>query len=220
MLVAGRLRALVAAAVGVLVATALGLRYAGDSHPAWLDQVALSLAREWFPMPRGVAMVVISSYDLVPLAIMIAVLACVCLALGRRKLAVLAVVGPVLTGVATSVAKPVIDRTKNGDLSYPSGHMGSAVALSIVVALLVVSLLGARRWATVVAIAVPILWSATVGIAMTVTNYHYWTDAVGGFCVAVAVVLGLAVLIDSRPPRRSGTDHLLGGQGRVGALEQ
>ena len=70
-MVARRFQALVAVAVGVLVATALGLRYAGDSRPAWLDQVALSLAREWFPMPRGVAMIVISAYDLVPLAIMI-----------------------------------------------------------------------------------------------------------------------------------------------------
>ena len=35
--------------------------------------------------------------------------------------------------------------------------------------------------------------------AMTIVRYHYLTDAVGGFCVAVAVVLSLAVLLDGRP---------------------
>jgi membrane-associated phospholipid phosphatase len=207
-------RALAAAVVAVLVALALGVRYAGDSYPAWLDQVARSLAREWFPMPRGMAMIVIELYDPVPLAIVIAVLAGVCLALRRRHLAVLAVVGPVLTGLATAVMKPVVERTKNGDLSYPSGHMGSAVAIAVVVSLLLFGLIRSRRWAAVVALAVPILWGATVGIAMTVTSYHYWTDAVGGFCLAVAVVLGLAVLIDCRPSR------MLGWQARVGRFEQ
>jgi membrane-associated phospholipid phosphatase len=211
-LIVERGRALVVVLVALLVTAALGWRYAGDAQPAWSDQVALSLTREWFPMPRGLAKAIISAYDPVPLTIVIVVLTGVCLALGRRRLAFLMVAGPVLTGVAVTVAKPLIDRTKNGDLSYPSGHMGAAVAIAVVVALLLVSLFGARRWVTALAVAVPILWGAVVGLAMTVTNYHYWTDAVGGFCVAVAVVLSLAVLIDRRSLGRFGWD------GRVGAL--
>jgi membrane-associated phospholipid phosphatase len=217
-LITGRLLAMVIVAVAALITGALGVRYAGDSHPAWLDQVALSMAREWFPMPRGLAMVVISSYDPVPLGVLIIALAAVCLAVGRRELAVLAVTGPVLTGIVTTVVKPVIERTKNGDLSYPSGHMGSAVAIAVVVGLLLVSVLGARRWVSAVAVAVPVLWGATVGLAMTVTNYHYWTDAVGGFCTAVAVVLSLALLIDRRPLRTSGSGHLR--EGKIGAIRQ
>jgi membrane-associated phospholipid phosphatase len=213
-------RALVTVAIAVLITGALGVRYAGDSHPAWLDRAALSVAREWFPMPRGSAMVIIGLYDPVPLVISIAVLAGVCLALSRRRLAVLAVAGPLLTGLATTVVKPVIERTKNGDLSYPSGHMGSAVAISVVVSLLLVSLLGARRWVTAVAVAVPILWGATVGLAMTVTNYHYWTDAVGGFCVAVAVVLSLALLIDWTQAHRDRIGSIASAGGRAGALRQ
>jgi membrane-associated phospholipid phosphatase len=217
-LITGRRRALVVVVVAVLITGALGVRYAGDSHPAWLDQVALSMAREWFPMPRALAMVVISSYDPVPLAVLIVALAAVCLVVGRRELAVLAVTGPVLTGIVTTVVKPVIERTKNGDLSYPSGHMGSAVAIAVVVGLLLVSLLGPRRWVSAVAVAVPVLWGATVGLAMTVTNYHYWTDAVGGFCTAVAVVLSLALLIDRRPLRTSGLGQLR--EGKIGAIRQ
>jgi membrane-associated phospholipid phosphatase len=194
--------------VAVVVAVALGVRYAGDSQAAWMDRIALSLSREWFPVPRGLAMVIISVYDPVPLAIVITVLAGVCLALRRRRLAALMVAGPVLTGVVTTVAKPVIERTKNGDLSYPSGHMGSAVAVAVVVSLLLISLFGRRRWVIALAVAVPILWGAVVGLAMTVTNYHYWTDAVGGFCTAVAVVLSLAVLIDRRAFPKPGTSRL------------
>jgi undecaprenyl-diphosphatase len=212
-----RCRALVVVVAALLVGVALGWRYAGDSQAAWLDRVALSVSREWFPMPRGMASAVISAYDPVPLAIVIAVLAGVCLAVGRRRVAVLMVAGPVLTGVATAIAKPLIDRTKNGDLSYPSGHMGSAVAIAVVVALLLLSLLGSRRWASALAVAVPILWGAVVGLAMTVTNYHYWTDAVGGFCTAVVVVLSLAVLIDRWPSRKSGMGRF-GWEGTVGAF--
>ena len=219
-LITRRRRALVIVVVAVLITSALGVRYAGDSHPAWLDQVALSAAREWFPMPRGLAMVVIGLYDLVPLVISIALLAGVCLALARRKLAVLAVAGPVLTGIATTVVKPVIERTKNGDLSYPSGHMGSAVAVAVVVSLLLVSMLGARRWVSVVAVAIPVMWGVTVGLAMTVTNYHYWTDAVGGFCVAVAVVLGLALLIDCVQARKIRIEAVSSTGGRTGVLGQ
>jgi membrane-associated phospholipid phosphatase len=217
-LIARPLWALAVVAVAVSIAGALGVRYAGESYPRWADELALMLAREWFPMPRGLARTIITLYDAVPLAIAIAVLVGACLFTGRRQLAVLAVAGPVLTGVATIAVKPLIERTKNGDLSYPSGHMGSAVAVAIVVALLLISLFGRRRWVIVLAAAVPVLWGATIGLAMTVTSYHYWTDAVGGFFVAVAVVLSLAVVIDSWPSRRSGMGRLPDWEGKSGAL--
>jgi undecaprenyl-diphosphatase len=50
--------------------------------------------------------------------------------------------------------------------------------------------------------ATTVLVGSAMALAMTVTRYHYPTDAVGGFCVAVAVVLGLALVIDRAPPRR------------------
>jgi undecaprenyl-diphosphatase len=179
----------------------LGARYAGEAYPRWLDRVGLSLARDWFPVPRGAARLVIGAFDPVPLAVVVAVLAGTCLVLARRRLAVLVVLGPAATGLATTVLKPVVDRTKNGDLAYPSGHMGAAVALALAVALIVISLVHLRGWmAAVVLVLVPVAVGGVVGVAMTVTNYHYLTDVVGGFCVAVAVVLGLAVLLDHRRP--------------------
>ncbi len=198
--------ALLAVAVAASVTTALGVRYAGETYPRWLDQTGLALARDWFPIPRRLAYAVIGLFDPVPLAVLVVVLVGVCLALGRRRLAVLVVAGPVAAGVATTVLKPVVDRTKDGDLAYPSGHMAAATALAVVAALLLVGVAGVRGWrAVAVLTTVPVLTGGTVGLAMTVTGYHYLTDAVGGFCIGVATVLGLALLIDRWPPRRATT---------------
>ncbi len=198
------------------VAVALGVRYAHEAYPRWLDRVAVTLAHEWFPIPPWAAHLVIGLFDPVPFAVLVAVLAGVCLALRRRRLAVLAVAGPVLTGVAITVLKPVVERTKEGDLAYPSGHMGAAVSFALVVAMLVVSLVRVRRAVRVAVLAaVPATVGAGVGLAMTATGYHYPTDAIGGFCVAVAVVLGLAVLLERRPSRRVTEVHTVGTAGNV-----
>jgi membrane-associated phospholipid phosphatase len=206
--------ALAVVVAAAFLAAALGVRYAGEAYPRWLDKTSLALARDRLSVLREPARLLIGLFDPVPLTVLIVVLTAVCAALGRWRLAVLAVAGPVLTGVLTTALKPVVERTKEGDLAYPSGHMGSAVALALVVALLIVSLAGLRRWAAVaVLVAVPAAVGAAVGLAMTVTDYHYLTDAVGGSCVAVAVVLSVAVLVDRWPPRRrrTGMDPDAGG---------
>jgi undecaprenyl-diphosphatase len=98
--------------------------------------------------------------------------------------------------------KAVIGRTKDGDLVYPSGHMGAAVAVALVVAMLLVCVIGLSGLAALAVLTVvPGLMGAGIGLAMTVTNYHYLTDAIGGFCIAVSVVLTLALLLDRWPPR-------------------
>ncbi len=211
-----RLPVLAVVGAAALIAVALGVRYAGEAYPRWLDRVALTLTRDWFPIPREPARLVIGLFDPVPLAVLVAVVAGVCLAARRRRLAALAVAGPLLTGVVTTVLKPVIERTKDGDLAYPSGHMGAAVALAVVVALLIVSLVRVRRAVRVaVLVAVPTTVGAGMGLAMAATDYHYLTDAVGGFCIAVAVVLSLAVLLDRRPPRSGDGAHRMDATGNA-----
>lgn len=203
--------ALVVVVVAVLAAATLGVRYAGEAYPRWLDVTGRSLARDWFPIPRGAARAVIGLFDPIPLAVMIVVLAGVCLAMGRRRLALLAVIGPVATGLVITALKPVIDRTKNGDLAYPSGHMGAAVAVAIVAALLLVSVLDVRGGpAVALVVAVPGATGAVVGLAMTVTGYHYLTDVVGGFCMAIAIVLSVAVILDRWPGGRGKTTKSCG----------
>ena len=59
-------------------------------------------------------------------------LSAMCLLLGRRRLAVLAVVGPGLTGVCTTLLKPALGRTFDGGFAFPSGHTGGATSLGLV----------------------------------------------------------------------------------------
>lgn len=196
----------------MLVALGIGLRYAGESEWRWLDESAVDAARELFPGARGAAYLLIRVFDPLPFAVLVAVLAGLCLALRRPRLAVLAVAGPVLTGVTTTALKPVFDRVKNGEAVYPSGHMGAATSLALVTALLVVSVVRVGPWlASVVVAAATMSVGLGVALAMAVTRYHYPTDAVGGFCVAVAVVLGLALLIERFPVPRGGRAASAGG---------
>lgn len=125
------------------------------------------------------------------------VIAAVCLVRGRRRLALLAVAGPGLTGVATTVLKPVLGRTIGDGFAFPSGHTGGATAIALVAALLITALrsLGPAAAAGVLAAAAVVLGGG-VGTAMVAGDKHYPTDTVGGFCTAVVIVLGGALLLD------------------------
>lgn len=119
-----------------LVVLAIGLRYAGESGERWLDDAAADAARGWSPDLRRPFYLVIGMVDPLPFALLIGMLAGLCLALRRQRLALLAVVGPVLTGAAATALKPVFGRTANGgEEVYPSGHMSAATALALVAAL-------------------------------------------------------------------------------------
>jgi membrane-associated phospholipid phosphatase len=195
-----RRSATVVVAVCALVLATFGIRYIGEGSGRWLDHTASTLIRAWLPMRRGAARAVIDLFDPLPMAVLIALLVGACLLLGRRRLALLAVAGPVLTGVATTVLKELIGRTKDGDLAYPSGHGGAATAFALVAALLLVSVLAVRPWvAAGIVAAVTVAAGSVMAVLMTVANYHYLTDAIGGFCTAVSVVLGLALILDRRP---------------------
>jgi len=41
-----------------------------------------------------------------------------------------------------------------------------------------------------------------VGAAMVASDAHYPTDTIGGYCTAVVVVLGFALLLDRTAPAR------------------
>ena len=98
----------------------------------------------------------------------------------------------------------MIGRTKLGDLAFPSGHMGAATAVALVTGLLLVSLLRVGHAAACAVVAgLTLVVAGSTSLAMTLANYHYLTDTIGGFCTAVSVVLGLALLLEhARWPRR------------------
>ena len=114
-----------------------------------------------------------------------------------------AVLGPGLTGLATTVTKPLVGRVLHDAYVYPSGHTGGATAMGLVMALLLVQLLRpspARAGLLLTGFA--LLVGGTVGVVVVAKGWHYATDAIGGFLVAVAAVLVCALLLDVLPHRR------------------
>jgi membrane-associated phospholipid phosphatase len=138
----------------------------------------------------------------VPIFAMAVLLASVSLATGRPRLAVLAFAGPCVTGVVTTVLQPLVGRTLEGDFALPSGHTGVATAISAVAALVVIGSVRTRL-VTVAAVAIAVVFAVgtVMGIALIANGQHYPTDVVAGFCTALAIVLGLALGLDSIGPR-------------------
>jgi membrane-associated phospholipid phosphatase len=182
--------------VAVLVFGVLAERYGGGASARWLDHRLQSLVGAPGPA-RSISDLVIvfgSALSVVVLAVLLTGLA---LALGHRRLAVLMIVGPGLTGLATVLLKPLIGRTFNGEFAFPSGHAGGATALGIVAALLLISVLRTALRTSAVLLAVgAVLSGGTMAFALIASRDHYPTDTIGGFCIAVAVVLGSALIIE------------------------
>jgi membrane-associated phospholipid phosphatase len=196
----------VAAGTAFAVFAVLAVRYAGTSAAGRVDERVdtvvdpLGEAHQW--LVRHTTLL-----GSPPMVVLVAfLLAGACLALGRRRLALLAVAGPGITGVATTTLKPLIGRTIGESFAFPSGHTGGATSLGLVAALLVITLVRPGWKGSLLVIASgAVLAGGSVGLAMVASNAHYPTDTLGGFCTAVVVVLGLALALDrmGAGPRRT-----------------
>lgn len=215
-LVAPRLRKPVAAvavlaAVGVAV---LGWHFAGDTSAGHLDRTVA----DDLEMRHGVARFLGQGFadlgDPVPAALVLALLAALAFfARGPRGLA-LAVLGPLLAMVTTSlVLKPLIDRTRYGDLAFPSGHTTAVGSMALAAAVLLlgwVPVPRALRWVGAIALTLLVV---AVGTSLVGRGIHYPTDTVGAVGVVLAVVLLVALVIDVVADRaaHSGTGAPSGG---------
>jgi membrane-associated phospholipid phosphatase len=185
------------AAIAALAVMVLGLRYEGLSASTRTDRVLESAVATWIPEKNRGFWLVQSLGSPTSVIVVAGLLAVLAVAAGRHRLALLAVLGPGLTGLATTGLKPLFDRTLSGEPAYPSGHTGALTALAIVVALMLTSLLRAGRVVGATLVAVAALGAGVaMAIALTALGVHYPTDTIGGFGTAVAVVLGAAVLLD------------------------
>ncbi|WP_424852021.1 phosphatase PAP2 family protein [Streptomyces sp. SAI-170] len=188
-----------------LVVVVLGVMYAGHGEPGRVDRwikepTADSVGPPW----RRVALGTDFLGEPVGAAVLVAGVVMGCLLLRRPRAGVFVVAGPGLSVGATTLLKHLVGRTIHGDdnLSYPSGHTAFATALALVVALLATGRLGLGRTAgTLLVLGTAVAAGAAMGWAQVALGAHYPTDALGGWCTALALVPVTAWLVDRAAPR-------------------
>jgi membrane-associated phospholipid phosphatase len=193
------------AVLAALVVVLIGVLYAGHGEPGRVDRWfvrptadsvrspwrQVALATDFLGEPAGAAMLVVAGVT-------------GCLLLRRPRAAVLFVAGAGLTVATTTLLKSLVGRTIHGDdnLSYPSGHTAFATALALVVALLAAGRFGPGRAAGMsLVLAAALVAGAAMGWAQVALGAHYPTDALGGWCTALAVIPATAWLVDRTADR-------------------
>jgi undecaprenyl-diphosphatase len=193
------------AALSALVVLVLGALYAGHSRSGRVDgwiipPTADSVRPPW----RHVALAVDFLGEPAGSVLLVVVVLAGCLLLRRPRAAVLVVAGAAVVVGAATLLKHLVGRTIHGadNLSYPSGHTAFFTALALVVALLAADRLGLGKTAgTSLVLCAALLAGAAMGWAQVALGAHYPTDALGGWCTALAVVPATAWLVDQAADR-------------------
>lgn len=183
--------------LAAFVVAVFGVAYSGDAHPGRIDQWLDSAVEAALPPAGSGALLIDFVAEPVGATVLMPVLAALCLTLGRRRLAMLAVVGPGLSVLVTTAIKPAVGRTINGGyLAYPSGHTAFATALALVLGLLLVSLMFGKPGGVALVLGTAGAAGAAMAWSQIALGAHYPTDTLGGFCIAVAMVPTTAWLVD------------------------
>jgi len=186
-------------AVCVAVTAVLGALFAHQTRGSWLDTAIDARIQAGIgghqALLRGVARL-----GSAPVVIAVAgALVLACLATRRRRGALFVLIAVPAAEVAGEyVLKPLIDRTLEGDLVFPSGHTTGVAVLAAVIAVL---LAGPLRppWPAAVRLLLVLaafLAAGVTAVAMIGMGAHYFTDTVGGAAVAVGIVLATALALD------------------------
>ncbi|MFC0844002.1 phosphatase PAP2 family protein [Streptomyces noboritoensis] len=193
------------ALLAALVVVVLGVLYAGHSESGRVDRwfvepTADSVGPPW----RRVALALDFLGEPAGSLMLVGAIVAGCLLLRRPRAAVLVAAGVVMSVGTATLLKHVVGRTIHGDgnLSYPSGHTAFFTALALAVALLATGWLGLSRTAGMSLVLVAALAAgAAMGWAEVALSAHYPTDALGGWCTALAVVPATAWLVDRAADR-------------------
>ncbi|KQV93770.1 phosphatase PAP2 family protein [Streptomyces sp. Root369] len=195
-----RARLALVAALAALVVVVLAVFYAGHGQPGRVDSWIIKPTEDSVGPPwRRVAVTLDFLGEPAGSAMVVAAAVTGCLRLRRPRAAVLMVAGAGLAVGTATLLKHLVGRTIHGadNLSYPSGHTAFLTALAFVAALLATDRLGLGRTAgTSLVLAAALVAGAAMGWAEVALGAHYPTDALGGWCTALAVVPATAWLVD------------------------
>ncbi|MFF4357179.1 phosphatase PAP2 family protein [Streptomyces sp. NPDC001604] len=195
------------AVLAALVVAAIGLLYAGHSEPGRVDRWFVAPTADSVRPPwRYVALTLDFLGEPAGSAVVILAAVAGCLLLRRPRAAVLVVAGAGLTVGTATLLKHVVGRTIHGadNLSYPSGHTAFFTALALTAALPATGRFGLGKAAGMsLVLGAALVAGAAMGWAQVALGAHYPTDALGGWCTALAVVPATAWLVDRAADRRA-----------------
>jgi membrane-associated phospholipid phosphatase len=199
--------------LAIVVIAALGMRYADQDMPGRVDRILDAVISNRLRRGRPITYVLANLGDPAQTAILVAAVASAAAVARRWSGVLLAIVGTLTAVMVTElILKPVIGRLRFGQLSFPSGHTTAVAAVAIAAAVLI----GSAQWPRSLALRIVAAVAAVavaVGVAMSLVarHVHYLTDTVGGYCVAIATVLAVALGLDYWcAARRSGDGGLAG----------
>jgi len=98
--------------------------------------------------------------------------------------------------LSEEILKPIVDRTRYGSLSYPSGHATAAFAVATAIIILLIQPPGSRMPVSMRVVLGLLTTFTACTIAVGLTGIHYFTDTIGGAGVGISVTLLIALLLD------------------------
>ena len=127
------------------------------------------------------------------------------------RVAVYAVLAAAALLISEHIAKPLVQRTYYGDLTFPSGHVTAVSATAIAMWLALYPLLGKR--ARSITLVLGVAWTLLMSLAVVGAHWHTPLDAVGSILLSVGVVTAGAAVLEP-----VGTQGLFphAGRGRIG----
>ena len=135
----------------------------------------------------------------------IAVVFVVCVGLGAVRRAVLRVV--VYAAIAATallvsehVAKPLVQRSYYGELTFPSGNVTAVSATALAMWLALYPLLGNR--ARIIVLVIGIAWTLLMALAVVGALWHTPLDDLGSVLLSVGIVTGGAAVFEHAATRR------------------
>jgi undecaprenyl-diphosphatase len=184
--------------LGVLLVGVLSVRYAGGEEAGRIDRALAALVPMHHEVLARAGEALADLGDPIPVAVLLALLAAAAWWWrGGRGLA-LVVLAPGAAMVTTSlVLKPMVQRTRDGSLAFPSGHTTAVAAIAATAAILVLGTPALAARVRRLAAAGLALLVVVVGICLVGRGYHYPTDVLGALGVVVAVVPPAALAVDA-----------------------
>lgn len=186
-----------AAAIGIVTAAGLAIRFVAAGRPVLADQAWHDLMAD-FPSPGAdrIARTLNSIGGTPAMTAVVTVASLVMLARRERRAAAFLVTSLVASSAASNLLKVIVGRARPIDAviedrrpAFPSGHATSAGALGVALGLLV-----RRPWAWAL---VPV-WAVSMAWSRTYLLLHWLSDTVAGLLLGASI----SVLADRLMPRR------------------